>query len=243
MLILPSIDLREGRCVRLLNGDFDREIAYDADPVETARSFEEQGAKWIHVVDLDGAKKGSQENFPILERIFSAVGCGVEVGGGIRNLQTARQLIEAGAGRVVLGTALVKDPDASAEVFAALGDLAVAGIDARNGQVATEGWLDQSSVRALDLAKAMIGRGARRLIVTDIARDGALQGPNLELFAEFCREAGVPVIASGGIGTLTDIEALAALQPGPEGAITGRALYEGRFSVREAILATGVPSA
>jgi phosphoribosylformimino-5-aminoimidazole carboxamide ribotide isomerase len=233
MLIIPSIDLRGGRTVRLLHGDYAKETVYDADPVRTAVSFQEQGAQVIHVVDLDGAKTGVPENLPMLERIFRAVSVTVEVGGGVRTLETAQRLLDAGAGRVVLGTALVSEPELAERIFAALGDRAVAGIDARGGKAAVAGWIDQSSVDALELARRMQNAGAARVIVTDIARDGALTGPNVEFLSSFIEALSIPVIASGGVSSLGDLSRLAPT--GAEGAIVGRALYEGKFTVREAV--------
>lgn len=233
MIVIPSIDLRAGRTVRLLYGDYAKETVYDADPVETAVSFEKAGAKVIHVVDLDGAKSGVIENWDILRRIFEATSVLVEVGGGVRSLETAQMLLDAGCGRVVFGTALVKDPHLSEEVFERLDDRAVAGIDARDGRVAVHGWTDVSQVDALDMARRMQDAGCRRIILTDISRDGALNGPNLEMQAQFARELSIPVIASGGVSSLEDVVRLKST--GVEGVIVGRAIYEGRIDVREAI--------
>lgn len=236
MLIIPSIDLRAGRTVRLLHGDYAKETVYDADPVETAVSFAEQGAEVIHVVDLDGAKTGVPENLETLTRIFRAVPVPVQVGGGVRTLETAQRLLDAGAGRVVLGTALVRDPALADSVFNALGERAVAGIDARDGRVAVAGWVDTSDVDAIELARRMQASGAQRVIVTDIARDGALNGPNLPFLLTFVEALEMRVVASGGVASLDDIRAL--VPTGVEGVIVGRAIYEAKFTVKEAIAAT-----
>jgi phosphoribosylformimino-5-aminoimidazole carboxamide ribotide isomerase len=236
MLILPAIDLRGGQCVRLTQGDYAREKVYDSDPVRVAAEFESQGAPWIHVVDLDGAKSGAPENWSSIEAITRGVRIPVEVGGGVRSLETARRLLEVGASRVVVGTKLVQDQDLAAEMFAELGDRIVAGIDARNGMVAVAGWVEQSSVSAVELALAMQGMGATRIILTDIAQDGMLAGPNLGLLDSVSSSVTVPIIHSGGIGELSDLKLLYDMaERRPEGVIVGRAIYEGRFSAKQAV--------
>ncbi|HEY0866216.1 MAG TPA: 1-(5-phosphoribosyl)-5-[(5-phosphoribosylamino)methylideneamino]imidazole-4-carboxamide isomerase [Fimbriimonas sp.] len=237
MQILPSIDLLSGRTVRLLHGDYSKETAYAADPVETALSFEEQGASVIHVVDLDGARSGVIENGTILQAIFRAVKVPVEVGGGVRTIETAQKLLDQGCARVVFGTALVRDPELAERAFRQLGAKAVAGIDARDGKVAVAGWIDQSEIDAFDLARRMQDAGCRRLILTDIARDGALSGPNVAMLRRFADGLEIPVVASGGVSRLEDVHLLASTNV--EGAIIGRAIYEQKFTVAEAVAAAG----
>jgi phosphoribosylformimino-5-aminoimidazole carboxamide ribotide isomerase len=234
MLIIPAIDLLKGRCVRLIQGDYSRERTYDADPVETARQFLEQGAQIIHVVDLDGAKGGEPGNWEVIAALAEVVP--IEVGGGVRSLATARRLLDMGVRRVVVGTKLVQDAALAAEFFQ-LGEQVVAGIDARNGFVATHGWQQASSTSARDLAVKVERLGCRRIILTDIARDGMFSGPNCELFVDVAGAVSIPVISSGGIGGTDDVLKLAALDPAPEGVIIGRAIYEGRLSVKESIVA------
>ena len=235
MLILPAIDLRGGQCVRLTQGDYSQEKVYDSDPVKVALDFQDEGAKWIHIVDLDGAKSGEPQNWEALKSVLRAVDCFVEVGGGVRSPETARRLLDLGATRVVVGTKLIDDPELAARMFAEFGERIVAGIDARNGQVAVSGWTEQSKTSAVDLAKRMQSQGAKRIILTDISKDGMLTGPNLALLDEVSESVEIPIIHSGGIGVLADLNLLydrAKIRP--EGVIVGRAIYEGRFSVKEA---------
>jgi phosphoribosylformimino-5-aminoimidazole carboxamide ribotide isomerase len=235
-MVIPAIDLLGGKCVRLIQGDYSQERAYDSDPVKVAKGFAAQGAELIHVVDLDGAKSGNPQNWDAIAAIAKAAGVPIEVGGGVRSMETARRLMEAGARRVVVGTKLVEDPELAREMFAELGEKVVAGIDARQGKVAVAGWIEQSAVTAVDLAKKMEELGAKRLILTDIAQDGMLSGPNLELLNAVSESVGIPIIHSGGIGALEDLKLLydKAVRR-PEGVIVGRAIYEGRFSVKEAV--------
>jgi len=236
MLILPAIDLRGGYCVRLTQGDYSQERIYDSDPLRVAQEFEGQGATWIHVVDLDGAKSGAPQNWDAIASIARGVSIPIEVGGGVRSLETARRLIDAGVSRVVVGTKLVEDHDLAAEFFAVFGNNIVAGIDARDGKAAVAGWVQQSAVTAVELAKAMEALGAKRIILTDIAQDGMLSGPNLDLLGAVSSQVAIPVIHSGGIGTLEDLKLLYYMSTyRPEGVIVGRAIYEGRFSVRQAV--------
>lgn len=220
--------------MRLLRGDYGQQTVYSHDPVSVARSFEAEGADVIHVVDLDAAKTGELKNLEHVTAIARSVGIPVEVGGGIRNLEAAEKVLEAGAARVVCGTALVKDPELAARMLDSLGERVVAGIDARNGRMATEGWTEQSDRTAVDLAKWVESLGGRRIILTDIDRDGVLSGPNLELLAEVAAAVDIPVIQSGGVGTLDHVREIQA-QALAEGVIIGKAIYEGRFSVSEAV--------
>jgi len=236
MLILPAIDLRAGKCVRLRQGDYAQETVYGEDPAAVARQFAEEGAEWIHVVDLDGAKTGQPENFDSIRAIVQSSGAKVEVGGGIRTLETAQKLLAAGVGRVIFGSRLLATEDKGATLFQELGEQAVAGIDARNGKVATIGWTEQSEVEAVDFARELERNGAKRFIVTDIATDGMLQGPNLPMLEAFAKAVKSPIIASGGIANLEDLKAIQALPTeNIEGIIVGKAIYENRFTTKEAI--------
>jgi len=236
MLILPAIDLRGGQCVRLTQWDYAQERIYNSDPVQVALEFERQGAQMIHVVDLDGAKQGQPQNWDAIEAIIGAVNVPIEVGGGVRSLDTARRLRNMGVSRVIVGTKLVQDADLARRMFAEFEDHIVAGIDARGGQVAVAGWIEQSSVEATDLAARMETLGARRIILTDISKDGMLTGPNLQLLASVSGVVGIPIVHSGGIGELADLKLLYdKARPRPEGVIVGRAIYEGRFTVSEAV--------
>ena len=235
MLIIPAIDIRGGQCVRLSQGDYNQEKVYGSDPVQMAIDFEQAGAQYIHVVDLDGAKAGEPQNWTEIGALLKAVKVPVEIGGGVRSLETARKLLGLGASRVVVGTKLVQDPELARALFELLGDAIVAGIDARNGFAAVSGWTEGSSIHAKDLARQMEQMGAKRIILTDIAKDGMLTGPNIALLDEVSEAVSIPIIQSGGIGSLDHLKSLFT-QPlrKPEGVITGRAVYEGRFTVQEA---------
>lgn len=236
MLIIPAIDLIDGKTVRLTEGDYGRRTDYGIDPVDVARGFEDAGAEWLHVVDLDGAKEGSPVNLGVLERIATATSLRIEFGGGLRDRSTIDAALSAGAERFVLGSILAKDPDFARDVFAAYGEKAIAGIDTRDGRVAVHGWLDTGEMLGTDLAREMVAAGCCRIITTDIARDGRLIGPNLEGLLQMANAVDVPVIASGGVAMLADLEALAQMpHPGVEGVIVGKALYEGRFTLAEAL--------
>jgi len=236
MLILPAIDLRGGKCVRLAQGDFDREKIYDEDPIKVATSFQAEGAEWLHLIDLDGAKTGHPANLETVRRIAQETRLKIEFGGGVRTLEIARELLEAGVQRVVLGTAVISNPDLAKTIFQELGEQAVAGIDSRDGKVATAGWLDTSSDDAVDVAKRVERDGARRIIFTDIARDGMLTGPNLPQLRRIVQNVAIPVIQSGGISSLNDLKELAEMaEDAPEGVIVGRAIYEAKFTVAQAL--------
>jgi len=238
VIILPAIDILGGRAVRLAQGDYERVTVYNEDPVAQARSFVEQGAEWIHVVDLDGARDGTPGNIGVVERIVAEVGVPVQIGGGIRTLETMARLADAGASRMVLGTKLATDPEFVRAAVARFGEAVTAGIDARDGLVAVEGWREGTSTPASELVGELRDLGIRHLVYTDISRDGMQTGVNVDAYEQISETAGFPVIASGGISTLSDIAALAALGPDTvEGAITGRALYEGAFKLKHAIRA------
>lgn len=238
MLILPAIDLRDGRCVRLTQGDFDREAVYSEEPSVVAREFELQGAKWLHVVDLDGAREGAPRNAEILKGILDIVSIPVQFGGGIRSMDSASSIVGLGVARVIVGTSLVVNESVARELFGHFGDRAVAGIDVREGKVAVSGWKEETELSAIQAARLAESFGAKRIVVTDIAKDGTLEGPSLSLIQSVLAAVGVPVIASGGVSSLGDIAALATLEVlGLEGAIVGKALYEGRFSFSQALSA------
>ena len=239
MDLYPAIDLLDGRCVRLYQGDYDRSTVYGDDPVAQALAFQAEGAPWVHVVDLDAARTGVPRNRDVVAAIAGALDVPVQTGGGVRTAEAAEALFAAGVGRVVLGTAALEDPDLVRRL-AAEHPVAV-GLDARGAEVAVRGWLEGSGADVLDLAVAYQDAGVDALVVTEISRDGTLEGPDLEGLARVLAATTVPVIASGGIGTLDDVRALAALSAAGRslaGAITGRAVYEGAFSVAEAVAAT-----
>ncbi len=237
MLILPAIDLQAGRCVRLVQGDFARSQAFSDDPAAVARRWQSEGARWLHVVDLDGAREGTPRNLAAIQAIREAININIEVGGGLRSLESVKTLLEMGVERVILGTAALKDRPFLRACLERWGERIVIGLDARNGLVATDGWLETSSVSALALAQELAAEGAARFIYTDIARDGTLTGPNLEALKHLLAGIKRPIIASGGVSSLADLRALAAL--GVEGAIVGRALYTGEVQLGEAIAAIG----
>ena len=241
MDLYPAIDLRGGRCVRLVEGDFQRETVYGDDPVAVARSFADAGARWIHVVDLDAALTGEGINRPVVSRIAGAVasaGVRVQSGGGVRSLADADELIGAGVARVVIGTAAVENPDLVAEVARRWPGAVAVGLDHRAGEVRLRGWTEGAGRRVGDLVPRAVEAGASAVIVTDISRDGRLVGPDLDGLSALIAETGAPVIASGGVGSLADVEALAAVE-GLSGVIAGKAIYEGRLNVREALACLG----
>lgn len=236
MDLYPAIDLLGGRCVRLYQGDYDRSTVYGDDPVAQAKAFEAEGAPWVHVVDLDAARTGEPRNREVVAAIAGALDVPVQTGGGVRTEAAARALFDAGVARVVLGTAALEDPDLVRRL-AAEHPVAV-GLDARGSEVAVRGWLEGSGADVLDLAVAFEDAGVAALVVTEISRDGTLEGPDLDGLSRVLAATTVPVIASGGIGTLDDISALAGLSVNGRtlsGAITGRAVYEGAFTVADAV--------
>ncbi len=235
MLILPAIDLQDGRCVRLVQGDFAQVTQFSDNPAATAHRWQAEGASWLHIVDLDGARSGTPRNLEAIKQIRKAVSISIEVGGGLRALQDVAALLDMGIDRVILGTAALKDRAFLHACLERWGERIAVGLDARNGLVATEGWLETSSVPALALARELAAEGAARFIATDIQRDGALRGPNLEALAALVSAINRPIIASGGVASLADLKALAAL--GVEGAIVGRALYTGAVNLPEALAA------
>ena len=236
MIVFPAIDILGGRAVRLAQGDYDRVTVYNENPFLVARQFAEQGAEWVHVVDLDGARTGVPENIRIIERIANDSGLKVEVGGGIRSLATLKRLAFAGVLRCVLGTKLATDHEFVRAAVAQAGESIVAGIDARDGMVAVEGWREGTATPADELVGELTALGVRHLVYTDISRDGMQTGINAPAYSHVASVAGFPVVASGGVSTLDDIRALVALGPDAiEGVIAGRAIYEGAFTVEEAL--------
>ncbi len=237
MLVIPAIDLKNGRCVRLLMGRADTEKAYSDNPVEVALRWEAEGAKYLHIVDLDGAFEGIPVNFGIVKEIIATVDVPIELGGGIRDMGMVGKLFSLGVNRVILGTAVVEDPELLRKVIDRYGsERIVAGIDAVRGAVAVRGWKEGSGIDAVELAMNVRDLGITRVIYTDIMKDGALSGPNLDSIRVMAEETGLKVIASGGISTLEDVRNIAAMEGiGVEGMIVGKALYEGIFSLSDAI--------
>ena len=240
MEIIPAIDLLDGACVRLHQGDYDQVTRFSEDPVAQALSWQSQGATRLHLVDLDGAKRGEPINDAAVRAITAALDIPVQLGGGVRSLERAEELIACGLDRVILGTVAIEQPELVQELAQRHPGRIVVGIDANDGRVATRGWIEQSDVLATDLAKQFSAAGIAAIITTDIATDGTLAGPNLDALRTMAQCSAVPVIASGGIGCMADLLALLPLEPlGVSGVIVGRALYDGRVALGEAIAAIG----
>jgi phosphoribosylformimino-5-aminoimidazole carboxamide ribotide isomerase len=233
--VIPAIDLRGGRCVRLLQGDYARETAYSEEPVAVARRWELLGAPRLHVVDLDGAREGAPRNQEVMARICREVSIPVEVSGGVRTLGAIAAALAYGATRVQLGSVAIKDPGLTRAAIARFGDAIVVSIDAKDGEVRTDGWLQGSNVRAIDLARELSAAGAARLMFTDIGRDGMLSEPNFDAYVELLGAVDCPVVASGGVSRIDHLVRLAAL--GCEGAIVGKSLYEEAFTLPDALAA------
>lgn len=235
MDILPAIDLREGKCVRLLQGDYSKQINYSEDPVAVARNFESAGAKWLHVVDLDGAREGSLRNLSTIRQILKGTGLRLEVGGGLRDTGTIQELLEAGVSRCVVGTRALEDWDWFRELAHHVdcrGRIAL-GLDARQGQLAVKGWTEQTRETALQVAERVSDWPLAGIIYTDIGRDGMLLGPNIDAIKVLADFSKVPIIASGGVTDLDDVRRLSALPL--LGIIIGRAIYEGQIDLSEAV--------
>ena len=240
MEVIPAIDLLDGKCVRLYQGDYDRASIFNDNPVEVARQWASEGATRLHVVDLDGAKEGKSVNLSVIEAIARAIDIPVQVGGGLRDRTKVSRLLDAGVQRAILGTVAVENPKLVAQLCDEFSDRIVVGIDARNGKVATKGWLETSKVEANKLAAEMAQAGAAAIIYTDIHRDGTLSGPNMDALRELAESINIPVIASGGVSSLTDLLSLLSLESvGVTGAIVGKAIYTGDVSLKEAIRAVG----
>jgi phosphoribosylformimino-5-aminoimidazole carboxamide ribotide isomerase len=240
VILYPAIDIRGGKAVRLLQGDYARETTYDADPVDAAKRWADEGAEYLHVVDLDGAKAGEPRNLDSVRRIAAAVECPIQVGGGLRDEASVAAMLEAGAERVVIGTAALRDPEFLAAAVEAHGERVVVSVDARDGKVALAGWVEVSDVDVATAVAEIGKRGAARFLCTAIEVDGTMEGPAIEELGRIAAATKAQVIASGGVGDLADLEAVAGMDAANvEGAIVGRALYERRFTVSEAIEVLG----
>lgn len=236
MLIIPAIDLRNGKVVRLFQGKFDREKVYSNDPVKVAKHWAKQGAKFLHIVDLDGASSGAPKNLEALKKILSEVGVPLEFGGGVRSMETISKLLSLGVQRVVLGTRAANDAQFLKKAFKKFGRKVIVSIDAKGAKVLTQGWNSSASKTVLDFARELKEVGFKQLIYTDISKDGALVGPNILGIKDLIRKTGLDIIASGGVAGLKDLIKLKSLQKkGVSGVIVGKALYEGKFTLAEAL--------
>ena len=236
MIIFPAIDIRGGKCVRLLKGDFAKETVFSDKPEEMAKKWQAQGAEFLHLVDLDGALAGKSQNLATVEKILAAVDIPVELGGGIRTMENIDDVLALGVRRVILGSVAVCNPELVREACAKYGDRIVVGIDAKEGIVAVDGWGVSGDVEATALAKEMKKAGVKTIIYTDISRDGTLSGVNVEATAKLARESGVAIVASGGVKSIADIEALKPYEKdGIEGVIVGKSIYMGTLDLAEAI--------
>jgi len=239
-IIYPAIDIRGGKCVRLFQGDYAQETVYADSPVEMAKRWVAQGAEWVHLVDLDGAKEGKPANAELIKEIARTISVPVQVGGGIRTEEQIADYLQAGVARVIVGTAAIEDEPFTKQILAAYGDKIAIGLDCRNGLVATRGWLETTDVKATELAQKLVSYGAETFIYTDIARDGTLTGPNVEEIAGLAVATGKSVIASGGVSKLDDLLTLSAhAADGVSGAIVGKALYTNAFTLDEALSRMG----
>jgi phosphoribosylformimino-5-aminoimidazole carboxamide ribotide isomerase len=237
MEIIPAVDIKQGRCVRLYQGDYDRETFFDEDPVTAASAWYSQGARWLHIVDLDGAVAGEPRNMASVGQIMKETGLLIELGGGIRQEEVAEELLRQGVSRVVLGTAAIEDRELVEKLCQRFDAAIVVSLDARDGKVAVHGWQKNTIVEVPQLSREMVGAGVKRLICTDIKRDGTLTEPNFDMVKNLLGEVNVPVIVAGGISSLEHLQRLQKL--GVEGAIIGKALYTGDINLREAIARFG----
>ncbi len=233
MIVYPAIDIRDGKAVRLVEGDFSRETIFDADPVDAAHRWQDQGAEWIHIVDLDGARDGIRANQDAIERIREAVTVKIQLGGGMRNMSALRAAHQLGIDRMVIGSAAVTNSALIPEAVDAFGSAIAVGLDARNGMVATRGWIEQTKISAIEIAQHVVREGVQHIVFTDIGRDGRLEGPNLDSLRDMIAIDSTAIIASGGIGSLGDVATVAGL--GSSGVIIGTALYHHRFTLAQAI--------
>ncbi len=233
MKIFPAIDLFDGQAVRLYKGDYDRMTVYDPEPLNTVRKFEAAGASCLHLVDLEGARTGKTTNLPTIENLAARTGLFIEVGGGIRTMETVRRYLDAGAGRVILGTAAVTDPDFTAEAVARYGEKIAVGADLKDGKVAIKGWLETTGETGEAFLEKMQALGIKTVICTDISRDGAMVGTNRALYRTLAEKFSMDIIASGGVSSMADIKALKEL--GAAGAIIGKAYYTGAIDLAEAV--------
>ncbi|MBC7342946.1 MAG: 1-(5-phosphoribosyl)-5-[(5-phosphoribosylamino)methylideneamino]imidazole-4-carboxamide isomerase [Clostridia bacterium] len=242
MLVIPAVDLRGGKCVRLYQGSPDQEMVFSEDPVEVAAVWRDKGAQFLHVVDLDGAFVGNPQNTDIVERIIAEVQIPVQVGGGIRSVEAAQRILDLGAARVILGTVAITEPSVIEECVGRFGDKVVVGIDVRRGKVAVEGWGTTVEKTAADLAREVKSLGVGRVVFTDTRRDGTLRGPNLEALRQLAEASGLRLILAGGVATVEDIRRAKQLEPlGLEAVILGRALYDGSITLAEALAAAADP--
>lgn len=236
MIVIPAIDLKDGKVVRLAQGKFDAVTQYSEDPVEVAKHWEQEGAEWLHVVDLDGAKTGEMKNLSAIKKIVKNVKMKVEVGGGIRSVETINELIGSGVSRTILGTRIVQDKNFLKSALAAAQEGIAVSLDCSKGKVTQRGWVEASDISGVDLAKELAHAGLKCLIYTDIATDGMLSGPNISGLKEILNAVKIDVIASGGISGLNDIQKLLGLKAkNLIGAITGKAIYEGKLNLKEAV--------
>ena len=236
MIIFPAIDIRGGKCVRLFKGDFEKETVFSDSPAEMARKWEDEGAEFLHLVDLDGARAGSPQNFETVKKIVAAINIPVELGGGIRTMKDADEALAVGVRRVILGSVAVRDPELVREACEKYGDRVVVGIDARDGIVAVDGWGVSGDIDAVTLARKMKGVGVKTVIYTDISRDGTLSGVNVEATKSLAEESGLMVVASGGVSSIDDIKALKKVESsGIEGVICGKSIYTGSLSLHDAL--------
>lgn len=237
MIIYPAIDLKEGKCVRLIQGKAEEKKVYASNPTKVAKDFEESGAKYLHIVDLDGAFKGNPQNKQVIKEIAEAISIPFQVGGGLRTETDIRDILSLGADRVIIGTKAVKSPDFVKRLLDLFGsEKIVLGIDAKEGMVAVAGWVETVSIKAVQFGAEMRNLGVRTSIVTDISRDGMLKGPNLDFIKEMAVNTGLEIIASGGVSALEDIRAIKLMEPlGVKGAIIGKALYEGKIILEQAL--------
>ncbi|NVO54552.1 1-(5-phosphoribosyl)-5-[(5-phosphoribosylamino)methylideneamino]imidazole-4-carboxamide isomerase [Rhodobacteraceae bacterium B1Z28] len=235
MILYPAIDLKDGQAVRLLRGEMDKATVFNEDPAAQARAFVEAGCDWLHLVDLNGAFAGEPVNAAPVEAILKACNVPAQLGGGIRDMTTIETWLDKGLARVILGTVAVENPDLVREAAKAFPRKVAVGIDARNGMVATKGWAEETNVQVTDLARSFEDAGVAAIIYTDINRDGAMQGPNIEATAALARAVSIPVIASGGVSSLDDLIALRDCGVDLNGAISGRALYDGAIDLKEAL--------
>jgi len=231
--VIPAIDIRGGKCVRLEQGDYERETVFGDDPVKMAVRWAALGATRIHVVDLDGARDGSQANVEVVRRIVQTVDCAVQTGGGIRDVPTLEHTLASGVNRAVIGTAAVKDPQMLRDAVAAAGERLIVSVDAREGLVSLEGWTESTDISALALIDRLQSLGVQRVVYTDIMRDGVKGGPNLAMYERLTASTSIKVLAAGGISSVEDVRQLS--EAGVEGAIIGRAIYKGELALAEAI--------
>ncbi|GGA21356.1 1-(5-phosphoribosyl)-5-[(5-phosphoribosylamino)methylideneamino]imidazole-4-carboxamide isomerase [Neptunicoccus cionae] len=234
MILYPAIDLKDGACVRLYKGEMDQATVFNDDPAAQAQAFVDQGCDWLHLVDLNGAFAGEPVNARPVEEILTNVKVPAQLGGGIRDMATIERWLSKGLQRVILGTVAVEDPDLVRQAAKAFPGHVAVGIDARNGMVATRGWAEETTINVTDLARQFEDAGVAAIIYTDINRDGAMQGPNVEATADLARAVSIPVIASGGVSSMADLQALKDCGAPLDGAISGRALYDGQINVADA---------